>query len=573
MSSNGYINGQPDVSWWLQQVNAGIAYRRKFAKEPRWKTWRAYYRGDWSSDIMPVATFFKMIRTIVPRVYFRNPSVSIQPGKPGVENWSYAQLQERIDNKMIKKMRVKRQIKRLVQDTFLFGTGIGKLGFGAQFTPTPNQLGYGTEDPTTRNHQRVEYHSRVQPNMPWFAKTPTGNFIVPAGAATLDESRWCAEWFRRPLEDVKDDPRMKNTAQLVSTSRSSATGNPISWSTPDTMHPVEMIDLVEIRDKKTGKVFIIAPFSTERILLFADDGMQVSGRLPFYDVIFNEDDEVFWGVPDSVVLEPNALEANEIRTQIMRHRRMALVKILAARGVLKEEEANKMVSENVCPVVNIDGDPMTDIRIMEGIDIPDALFKAENINAQDTREAMGFSRNEFGETSPQSARTSAAETRVVKAASEIRVDERRDMIAEMMVDMVQDMHTVTHNEWQEEQVIDVAGPAGMRLWVEFNPMMLRSGVYEVSIDPDTSLPQTKDMREQKAMAMYMELKKNPLIDPMKLTRYLMHEMHGVEFDDMMVMPNGANGTQEKPLSMGQFIGMNQAVSNKTGKRPNLRAVS
>ena len=138
--SNGYIKGKPDVTFWIQQINAGIAYRKKVAHEDSWSRWRKYYRGEWNSQILPTNLFFKTLRTIVPRVYFRNPSVSIQPAKPGPEQWAFAQLQERIDNKMIRKMKVKKQIKTMVQDAFLKGTAVGKLGFGAQFTPTPSSI-------------------------------------------------------------------------------------------------------------------------------------------------------------------------------------------------------------------------------------------------------------------------------------------------------------------------------------------------------------------------------------------------------------------------------------------------
>src|SRR6266567_3787977 len=116
MAETGYINGKPDVSYWMQQVRKGIAYRKKYAYQDQWDTWRKYYRGQWDAKIMPYNVFFKMIRTLVPRVYFRNPSISIAPGKPGLEYMVLAQILERIDNKLIKSMRLKTQLKMAVQD-------------------------------------------------------------------------------------------------------------------------------------------------------------------------------------------------------------------------------------------------------------------------------------------------------------------------------------------------------------------------------------------------------------------------------------------------------------------------
>jgi hypothetical protein len=99
---------------------------------------------------------------------------------------------------------------------------------------------------------------------------------------------------------------------------------------------------------------------------------------------------------------------------------------------------------------------------------------------------------------------------------------------------------------------------------------LKRGKYNVSVDPDQSVPQTKELREQKALILYERLKMNPLIDPYRLTQHLMHELHGVAFDDMIAgLPRGMGLTQDKPLSVGQF---GQVVQNVQRKAPQLGAV-
>ena len=70
--------------------------------------------------------------SIVPRIYFRNPSISLVASKPGLENMLFAQVLERIDNKLIKRMKIKNQIKLMVQDAFMFGTCVGKLGYRSE---------------------------------------------------------------------------------------------------------------------------------------------------------------------------------------------------------------------------------------------------------------------------------------------------------------------------------------------------------------------------------------------------------------------------------------------------------
>ena len=92
--------------------------------------------------------------------------------------------------------------------------------------------------------------------------------------------------------------------------------------------------------------------------------------------------------------------------------------------------------------------------------------------------------------------------------------------------------------------ITIVGPGGAPIWVRLAPSLLKEGRYNIKVDPDSSVPQTRSLREAKAVQLYSLLKTNPLIDPVQLTQYLLHELHGVQFDDMMrVLPavEGAPG--------------------------------
>lgn len=543
----GYINGKPDVSWWITQIRKGIDYRKKYAHESKWSTWRNYYRGQWKPGIMPVNIFFKMLRSTVPRVYFRNPRVSVVTKRPGADALARARILERVDNKMIRRMKVKGQIKGIVQDAFLFGKGVGKLGYGAEYTPTPDDA--GTASPVKNG--KVEYQSTVEPNMPWFMRVPTGAFITPAGVSSLDDVRWVAHWIRRPLEDVKDDPRFKHVKNLTPSSKGSdmQAGGATLKNTDD--QSTDMIDLVEIRDKKMQKVIVLAPYATERVLYFETDDLQVHGDVPFYDVTFNPDDEQIWGVSDSQILEPYQLELNENRTKIMQHRRMTIMKLFYKKGSITQDQVEKILSDDVGAAIETVTDPELAVKIMESLTIPPELLAMEDRILSDVREILGFSRNEAGEFQQGSRKPTATEVQAVSRANAIRVDERRDIVADMLVDVIDDMHHIIFTHWGEDQIIDVAGPDGAPVWVRFKGDMLKSGRYEVSIDPDSGTPETRDVRRTRAIEEYGILKENPLVDPNKLTNYLVNEMGTVSHDDLLKVA-GAPGSQENPVSVDQF---------------------
>jgi hypothetical protein len=124
MAIDGYTSsGRPIPQWWIGEINKGKKFRREWACEAQWDDWRRMYRGRWKPGILPSNIFFKMLRTMVPRIYYRNPSVSLTPSKPGFENMLLTKLIERADNKLIDLMDVKGQMKRAVQHGIMFGTG------------------------------------------------------------------------------------------------------------------------------------------------------------------------------------------------------------------------------------------------------------------------------------------------------------------------------------------------------------------------------------------------------------------------------------------------------------------
>lgn len=565
VKGSGFIGGRPDETWWMAQIRRGIAFRRKHTHQSRWDVWRDYYRGKWPPKVLPVNLFFRMMRTVVPRVYFRNPSISVMPAKPGIEQQAFAKLIERIDNKLIRTMRVKQQIKMITQQTWLTGTGVGKRGFGEEFHPTPDIFS-SADGPLVDNGKtprRVEYNTGISPNQPWFLQNPTGDFIVPAGSRNFQECRWYASWYRRPLNDVQEDPRFKNTKGL----NSSSGQNDARALDPNAQPDERMVDLVEVRDTATRTSFVIAPYggSGNKILFFGDDTMQVNNRTPYYTVVFNPDDEVCWGVPDSMILEPQQLELNEVRSLQMKHRRLALIKILYKKNSINIEEFEKLLNGEVAAAVEISGE-LSDIDNFQVADIPQSLIVMGREILEDVREGMGFSRNQFGNYAEGSADRTATESKIVAAASEIRVDERRDTIADMIVDLFEDIHCDIFDRWTDEMVVEVAGPTGLPLWVAFKPAMLKGAVYELNVDPDSSVPQTKEMREQKALITYERLKSNPLINPELLTQYMLHELHGVNFDKMMRSlaqlqqgagqpGSGPGTTPDNPMNVQQFMQM------------------
>ena len=562
MSQSGYVRGKPEVSWWLKQIREGMAYREDVAREKRWPIWRNMYRGQWSGDILPSNLIFRTLRTIIPRTYFRNPTVYIRPGKPGAETLAFAMILTHVDNRLLHKMRIKKQIKRVIQDAFLTGTGDLKIGYGAEFTPSPELL--GTEAPFT-SAGSVEYNTFVQPNMPWVQRTAPGRLIVPAGLEDFDDTRWVSHWIQRDIADVKADPRLKHTSNLKPSARSVIGDNRGSNSYKKRKHTDDtLVDLIEIRDKKYQTAIVLAPYMSDKVLYFGEDDLQVRGRLPHYPIIFNNDDENFWGISDCQILEPQAIELNHIRTQAMRLRRLAVVKILAELGKITPEEASQLNNHEegvVAWVKNIDA-----VKTIVPGSIPVDLWAQEEAVMRDVREQMGFSRNQMGEYAAGSADRTATEAQLVAQAAEIRIDERRDIISDALVDIVEHLHHVIFTQWTGEQVVEITGPLGVPLWVTFKGPMLK-GAYDVKVDPDSSLPETKEVRQAKSMKLYETFQGNPIIDQYRLVKDVLMQFGGPEMEGLVASMNtGLGAGPQSAMQPGQLGNFMQQFAQLSGEK-------
>jgi hypothetical protein len=74
--------------------------------------------------------------------------------------------------------------------------------------------------------------------------------------------------------------------------------------------------------------------------------------------------------------------------------------------------------------------------------------------------------------------------------------------------------------------------------------MLKSGTYDVNIDPDSGLPMTAQIRKQNAVQTFQLLSPNPFIDKYKLTNMLLRELHGPMYDDLLLSQEQVQKNQE-----------------------------
>jgi hypothetical protein len=517
------------VDHWTQQIKAGIEFRKKYSTSAKWTDWRKMYRGQYADDIVPVNKIFSYGRMMIPKVYLRSPRVCVTATRPELV-W-HAQVVEAIDNMLIRITRLKQTIKRAITDTFLCGIGPIKLGYDSEFGYMPEQAidedgTTATQESTKDGEGRIEYKEYIQPGMPWAARVMPEHVIVPWGSSDPKSLPWIAHYILRPLEDVQQDQKYSNTGELKGTRIPNQ--DLMRAPTPSSKSPFDKdkayAELYEIRDFKTGKIITICE---NEILLSAEDSLQTLDSLPWEFMIFNEDPEYFWPIPDVVNLVPQQQELNDTVTQSAMHRRIALIKFLYLQSQIEEAELQKFLSGVVGPGVAIKGDgPISNVILPMQPHVPPDLNNAKVGILQDMTEGLGFSPNQMGQFSPRH-NTSAREAGIVESGFEERVDERRDIASDLLVDIVSKWNQYIFNFWTEKKVIQIVTPKGQPAWVEYTGDQLK-GSYLLSIEPDSGIPVTRMLKYQMAKELFGLFNGDQLVDQIKLRQLMLRSYTPVD---------------------------------------------
>jgi hypothetical protein len=174
----------------------------------------------------------------------------------------------------------------------------------------------------------------------------------------------------------------------------------------------------------------------------------------------------------------------------------------------------------------------------------------EQIRA-DVREILGFSRQAMGEM-PAGRRT-AREVDISTMAKEIRVDERRDMIADALTDIIRKVNQVIFDRWDSKHIVQVVGMDGAKYWVEYTRDAI-VGEYNIRVDVESMTPTTKALKKKELVELIGALAKYPRANIDYLMRMLLREFDYL--DALAILPE-APETQQGAMPAQQYIGQQQ----------------
>lgn len=569
--SNKTEGNQP-IDKWKDAIRGGIRYRQLFGQSKAWTTYKNMYRGFWQAQVTPVNIMSSIAHSLSAQIYFRDMRVGIVPTFPGFS--PNAWIIEKIDNYLIKEMMIKKEFKNMILHAFLCGTAPGIFGYDSEWGFDPTKVTGELQDQTLTSFDakgdKIEYDAAIRPGMPWFKSISPSDFIVPWGVRDIEEAPWFAMRKMRSLADVKADPKYQGTTGLKGGYSSNLEGSPESSpegsSRYGNIDPVqEWIELWEIHDKKTQTVKVLS-LDHPQWLRDDTDFLQIDG-LPTEVLVFNDDPDYFWGVPDARLISAQQIELNDIRTMASKHRKVAILKMLVDKGMMKSEELEKLLDGDIKAAAFVDagagGDIRKSVAFLQSHVPPDFRLAAQEVR-EDVREIIGFSRNQAGAFEAPSGRRSATEASIVNKASVIRVDERRDLMADILVNVIRKTNQTIFKTWTEERVIDIVGPEGKKLWVRFTGPEIASEV-KYKVNPEETLPMDQRTRKDEVERVIQTLGQTPGVNQQYLIQQYARQFEWL--DPKMLFPGeGPGRSPEKAITMNE---LRRQTSGLPSSFPNL----
>ena len=155
---------------------------------------------------------------------------------------------------------------------------------------------------------------------------------------------------------------------------------------------------------------------------------------------------------------------------------------------------------------------------------------------------------------------------------DIRLDENRDAMADMLTNIIRKYNQLIFKYWDTPRVIDIVGPDGAKWWIKYTAEEIR-GEYDVRIDPFSAASTNPEQRKQDALEMaraWSEMNQKSIAEgkpvPPEIQRYFFSQYDGINVDKLLE-EQGLNeapmGSQQQPMNLADATAlMNQRYGNQ-----------
>jgi len=534
--------------WWMAQIIKGMEWRKKRAKEARWNDIRAYYENEYVLPSQPNFNLIYMLaNSLIPSLVFQSPHITNTARRPEYQYW--AQFFDGIDNWLLDELEVADILKRAVLQGFLYNTFALKLGYDfAEGAPNPEGMVFekipGAIDRTRRT------------NRPWIDLITPDRLIVAPGTRDMKNCLWAAICYTIPLSVMKSLGYKKVEATHVPDQVAKDDSN--KW-TEQFGDDNGYVSFYEVHNAEDGSWFCLdvnGKIIQDRVA----DPCQVDG-LPIEIISFNPGVSSVWGTPDALYVESQMLEGNECRQDGRYQRKLANLKFIYDRELLKKEEVDKLLSGPVTTAVGAalpDDKKLSDCIIPFQPAINTGYLEYQKATLNDAQLLSGVGPNQFGTFAP--GRRTKYETQVVEERNLLRTGARRQEIADAVANLVYKMNCLIVENWKAPVVAKVIGADAAVRWVSALPSEFSeiSSSLVTRVNVESMTPVSKDARRQEMIQVLQILAKMQGVNVMPILNSFLSSFNWADITQVLPEVN------QSPMGMNEYQAQQQQMMRDPG---------
>jgi hypothetical protein len=546
------------VEEWFEDIDAGLEYRRKFAREGAWYKLEQDFCNDPEGDTAIGPNLIQsMGDSLISSLVVPDPEVIIKAERSfGINK---APILESLDNYLMRKLKLKSCMDLGLIRGYLYGKTIFKIGYDSEFGWSPyydigetnNMMGMSLTQ-FDKKGRRIESPD-TEPGMPWVRPVLPHDFVVPWGTIYLEDAPWAAHRVVRHIDDIQADVKYSNKARLqgnmtmedfvnsylqTGEERKSARYNLAGIAKYSIK--AEYVELWEIRDRRTNEILVITR-DHDKFLRRSIDAIQIACGMPFTSCSLITHPRSFWSVPPAYYLGQIQKTQFDIAKQSEKQRRINTVKFVYRKDAIAKDTLDKLLSGDVGIAAAVDSSfPLQDVIVpIQTGNMFDSIAAAEHTR-RDAREAIGFSRNQLGEFD-QSSRRTARESEIVQQGAERRSSRKFIEISDLYIDTIKKVNSLVFEYWQTPRELSVDDK-----WLYTTGAELK-GEYSYDVTIATKRNISRSERKLEAMMMMSQLAQVPGIDAGALFKYVTDAVGDPAFAEILSPSGNQQAQQEQQM--------------------------
>ena len=389
------------------------------------------------------------IRTIVPRLNFRNPKIFVTPRKKPyrsekgiVDTTSTAIGVEMLLNYWYRHLKSKRETRRCLIDALIAGYGVMEVGFTLK-TEKIAQKGKNKGD-------LLIVDELIKSESPYMVRRSPKDVRWDSEArdSSLADARWISLDWVRDIDDVKADPRFSNTGNLKTNFTIKHDSDSQGTDNSDNTEIWKKVKGRDIWDKKTERVYTIVE-GHDKFLRKAKWPEFYDGAFPIETLFFNEHPDESIPIADFDIYKKAQDELNQMRAMTLDHmRRISQRRIFAQEDVLDSDAMRHYEHGPDGTVITVKGN-IEQIRPDAQPTISQDMYIGMTQMRDSIREMSGVSPTEaLAATKFEQATEPAL---LEKAATTIREDQR-DAFEDFLVRNIKKLAQVLQQHMPETEI-------------------------------------------------------------------------------------------------------------------------